>query len=79
MKYETCLVPAHTKPVPADLRGKRQALFFLLAQSQQTPNEIPDQQHGARGPRIAKPTPDSASAPHRLSTILSSDDFQFTF
>lgn len=79
MKYETCLVPAHGTPVPEDLRGKRQALFFLLAQSQPIPDEIPAQQHSARGPQIARPRPDSAPAPHRLSAILGSDDFQFTF
>lgn len=83
MKHETCLVPGHRIPVPADLRGKRQALFFLLAQSQPVPEEIPDPLDSLRrsqsAGQCARRGPDSTPAPERLSAILGSDDFQFTF
>lgn len=79
MKHETCLVPGHRIPVPADLRGKRQALFFLLAQSQPIPDDIPEPLDTVRRLPTARPDPDTAPAPQRLSAIISSDDFQFTF
>lgn len=79
MKYDTCLVPSHGMPVPADLRGKRQALFFLLKQSRPIADDISQPQDSAHLPQMPRPEPTLAAAQHRLSTILGSDDFQFTF
>lgn len=79
MKVETCLVPGHGIPVPPDLRGKRQALFFLLAPPQTVPGGIAAAREHMPGPHPVRTREVGAPAPRRLAAILASDDFQFTF
>ena len=80
MQDEISFVPDHCAPVPPELRGKRQALFFLLAKSR-TKRTRPVES------RITLDMPGHATvasaaiapAPRRMAAILASDDFQFTF
>lgn len=68
MLPQTHLAPAHSVPVPAEMRGTRRAIFFLLRYIQPTPQ-----------PTLAPILAPRPQRPAPVPRMMDTDTFVFQF